>query len=352
MRKNLFVVVSIVMLVSLVLTACGGGGTTTKFKAGMVTDMGGIDDKSFNATSWKGMERAQKELGVEVKFLESQQQTDYATNITQFVNQGYPLIVTVGFLLADDTKAAAEKNPTVNFAIVDSAYDPPIPNVRGLTFSIDQAGFLAGYVAAAATKTGKVATFGGINIPPVTAFMVGYEYGVKYYNEKHGTSVVVLGWSSADNNGVFAGNFESTDDGRRIAEELMNEGADVIMPVAGPVGLGTAQAVKAKGGAWVIGVDTDWTVSAPEYKDVVLTSVLKNMDQAIFDTVKEASAKDFKGFNGQNYVGTLANGGVGIAAVASGAVSADVVKELDQVKADVIAGKIDTGWTAYLNSLK
>ncbi len=352
MRKTLYTLMSLVLLVSFLLTACGPKPTAApSFKAGMVTDMGGIDDKSFNATSWKGLERAGKELGIEVKYLESQQQTDYATNILQFVNQGYNLIITVGFLLADDTKAMAEKYPNVNFAIVDFSYDPPIPNVRGLTFSTDQAGFLAGYAAAAATKTGKVATFGGINIPPVTIFMVGFEYGVKYYNQKHGTNVQVLGWDSAANNGVFAGNFESTDDGRRIAEQFISEGADVIMPVAGPVGLGSAQAAKAKGNVWIIGVDTDWTVSAPEYADVVLTSVMKNMDVAVFDTAKLASSPDFKGFNGETYVGTLANGGVGIAPVKEGAVSADVLKELEQVKADIIAGKIDTGWATYIASL-
>ncbi|MBN1487669.1 MAG: BMP family ABC transporter substrate-binding protein, partial [Anaerolineae bacterium] len=183
----------------------------------MVTDMGGIDDKSFNATAWKGVERAIEEFGVEGSYLESQQQTDYATNLTQYIKQGTDLIVTVGFLLADDTATFAADNPDANFAIVDN--DPLGDNVRGLTFSTDQAGFLAGYVAAAATKTGKVATFGGINIPPVSIFMVGFEYGVMYYNEQNGTEVEVLGWNSAENNGVFAGNFESTDDGRRIAEE-------------------------------------------------------------------------------------------------------------------------------------
>ena len=124
--------------------------------------------------------------------------------------------------------------------------------------------------------------------------MIGYEAGVEYYNEMNGTDVEVLGWSTADNNGVFAGNFESTDDGRRIAEEFLAEGADVIMPVAGPVGLGSAEAVKAAGDAWIIGVDTDWTVSAPEYAEVVLTSVLKNMDVAIYDTIELAAGPDFR----------------------------------------------------------
>lgn len=350
MRKRLSVVLVSVFLVSLVLSACGGGASGD-VKVGMVTDMGGIDDKSFNATSWKGIEMAEEELGVQGDYLESQQQTDYAPNITQFVNQGYDLITTVGFLLADDTAKFAAENPDVNFAIVDFAYDPAIDNVRGLTFATDEAAFLVGYAAAAATETGKVATFGGINIPPVSIFMVGFEKGVEYYNQQNGTSVEVLGWNTAENNGVFAGNFESTDDGRRIAEEFLAEGADIIMPVAGPVGLGTAQAVKDAGNAWVIGVDTDWSISAPDYADVVLTSVMKNMDMAVFDTVKIVAADDFDGFGGELYVGTLSNDGVGVGTIAAGALSGDAESAMDDIRQGIIDGMINTGWADYLASL-
>ena len=366
MLKKFWALLSLALVVSMLLTACGPTATPTAEPTqeateaptqeaapgpiiGMVTDMGGIDDKSFNATAWKGIERANKELNVQGSYLESQQQTDYATNITQFVKQEAKLIVTVGFLLADDTAKFAAENPNINFAIVDN--NSLGPNVRGLTFSTDQAGFLAGYVAAAATKTGKVATFGGINIPPVTIFMVGFEAGVKYYNEQNGTAVEVLGWNSAENNGVFAGNFESTDDGRRIAEEFMSEGADVIMPVAGPVGLGTAQAVQEAGNAWVVGVDTDWTISSPQYKDVMLTSVMKNIDVAVYDSIMKVATPGFAGFNGENYLGTLANNGVGLAPVAAGAVSADVLKAVEDIKSGIMRGDIDTGWAAYLASL-
>lgn len=352
MRKNILALVSVLMIVSMALVACGGGAATPEaaaIKVGMVTDLGGVDDKSFNASGWAGVQQAITDLGIEGSYLESQQQTDYATNITQFINQDTDLIITVGFLLADDTADFASRYPDVNFAIVDN--NSLGNNVRGLTFSTDQAGFLAGYVAAAATKTGKVATFGGINIPPVTIFMVGFENGVKYYNQQHGTSVEVLGWSSADNNGVFAGNFESTDDGRRIAEEFMNEGVDIIMPVAGPVGLGTAQAVQEAGNAWVIGVDTDWTISSPNYAPVVLTSVMKNINVAVYDTIKLVATEGFAGFNGEDYLGTLANGGVGLGTVASGAVPQSVLDEVEQVKQGIIDGSIDTGWAAYLASL-
>ncbi len=322
-------------------------GVTVPWKACQVTDVGGIDDRSFNATAWKGMELAKKKLKVQVKYLESQQQTDYATNIQEFINEGCDIIITVGFLLGDATKEFAQKYPDQKFAIVDFAYDPPLPNVLGLTFSTDEAAFLAGYLAAGMTKTGKVATFGGIKIPPVTIFMVGFEHGVKYYNEKHGTNVEVLGWKTDLNmegfgDGVFVGNFESTDDGRRVAESFMDEGADIILPVAGPVGLGTAAAVKERG-AMMIGVDTDWYVSAPEYKDVYLTSVLKNMDVAVFEAIKLVVEGKFKG---GVYVGTLANNGVGIAPFHDfeDKVPADLKAELEEVRQGIIDGTVDTGW--------
>jgi basic membrane protein A len=280
-----------------------------------------------------------KELGVEGKYLESQQQNDNEKNINAFIEDGCDLIVTVGFLLGDATKAAAEANPNQKFAIVDFAYDPEIPNVLGLVFATDQAAFLAGYAAAGATKTGKVGTFGGIQIPPVTVFMDGFALGVKYYNEKHGTNVEVLGWDVANQTGLFTGNFESTDDGRQLGQTLMDEGADIIMPVAGPVGLGTAAAVQERGNAWIIGVDTDWTISASQFTDVIFTSVLKRMDNAVFEAAKEVVEGTFKG---GLYVGTLANDGVGIPEFLPGRISDDLKAELEQVKADIIAGKIKT----------
>jgi ABC-type transport system substrate-binding protein/basic membrane lipoprotein Med (substrate-binding protein (PBP1-ABC) superfamily) len=301
----------------------------------MVTDMGGIDDKSFNASAWAGMETASEELGVEVAYLESQQQPDYAVNITQFLDQEYDMIVTVGFLLGEDTATFADQSPGTMFAIVDYAYDPTIPNVLGLTFATDEAAFLAGYAAAGMSKTGKVGTFGGIEIPPVTIFMTGYKAGVDYYNAQHGTNVDVLGMD------LFVGNFESTDDGRRAGEDLIAEGADVIMPVAGPVGLGTAAAVQENPGTMLVGVDTDWCVSAAEYCDVTLTSVMKNIDVAVGDAIKMAVDGNFAG---GVYVGTIANDGVGLAPFHEfdGQVSDELKAELAEIEQGLAAGTLST----------
>jgi len=358
--KKLYTVLAVILLASMVLTACGGTGSAPssssssgKFKVGQVTDLGGIDDKSFNATAYAGVTKAISDLGIDGKYLESKQQSDYQKNIQQFLDEKTDLIITVGFLLGVDTATAAKANPNTKFAIVDYSYPDcfgtavegkdcgsatEIPNVLGLTFSTDQAAFLAGYAAAASTKTGTVGTFGGINIPTVTIFMKGFQAGVNYYNTQKNANVKLLGWDTAKNDGLFTGNFDSTDDGKKFATNLMQEGADIIMPVAGPVGLGSAAVCQQTKKCMIVGVDTDWTVSAAEYKDVILTSVKKNMDVAVYDTIKAAKDGTFKG---GTYVGTLANNGVDLAPV-TGA-SADLTAELAQIKADIISGKITIG---------
>ncbi len=333
------------LVLALVASSCGGdddgddasSSGDADFKACQVSDTGGIDDKSFNETAYAGLTQAQDELGIDGSFLESQAITDFRPNIDSFINQDCDLIVTVGFLLGDDTAAAAADHPDQQFAIVDVAYDPPIDNVLALTFATDEAGFLAGYLAAGMTETGKVGTFGGINIPSVTVFMDGYLGGVEYHNEVKGTDVQVLGWDGTE--GLFTGNFESTDDGRAFGENLITEGADVIMPVAGPVGLGTAAAAQAAGDVMIIGVDSDWYDSAPDYRDVELTSVRKNMDAAVYDAIdRELAGEDL----GTLYVGTLANGGVGLADFHEfdDDVPQELKDEIDRLRQDIIDGVV------------
>jgi len=340
MQKKTFAALSLLLVAAFVLAACGGAAPAAKIKACQVTDTGGIDDKSFNATAYKGVTDAVAQLGVEGKFLESQQQTDYEKNINAFLDEGCDLIITVGFLLGDATAAAAGANPNQKFSIVDVDY-LDFPNLLGQAFKTDQAAFLAGYVAAAVTQTGKVGTFGGIQIPTVTVFMDGFALGVQYYNSQKGTSVEVLGWDPATQTGLFTGNFESTDDGRAMGETLMDEGADIIMPVAGPVGLGTAAAVQERGGGYIIGVDSDWTLTSPEYTDITLTSVLKKMDVTTFNAIKAVVDGTFAG---GLTVGTMENGGVALADFHSldSMVSAELKAELEQIKAAIIAGTIQT----------
>jgi basic membrane protein A len=365
MSKKLYSLLALLMVLSLVLAACGG---TTEEPAveepaveepaaeeevaeepeeemeeemmtGLfcqVTDVGGIDDKSFNATAFAGVENAVADFGGEGKFLESQEQADYEINLNAFVDEGCDIIFMVGFLHGDATAVGAAAYPDQEFAIIDFAYDPAFDNVTGHVFATDQAAFLAGYAAAATSQTGVVGTFGGIPIPPVTVFMDGFYFGVQYYNAEHGTDVTVLGWDPANpDTGLFTGNFESLDDGRALGISLMDEGADVIMPVAGPVGLGTAAAVQERGNAWIVGVDTDWTQSASEYADVILGSVMKRMDVSVYTQIENyVNGVD----SGTLYVGTLENGGVSLV----GSYDADLQAELDAAAAGIIAGDIQT----------
>ena len=319
-------------------------------KACEVTDVGGVDDKGFNQKAYKGITDAVEQLGVEGAVLESQAETDYATNIQSFIDQGCNIVVTVGFLLGDATMEAANANPDTPFTIVDYAYGenedgtPQIANnnVLGQVFNTDEAAYLAGYLAAGMSKTGIVGTFGGINIPPVTIFMDGFYRGVQKYNADNGTEVEVLGWDPAKQKGLFTENFESLDDGRTFAQNLVDEGADIVMPVAGPVGLGSAALASELGPdkLMIIGVDSDQFESDPQNASVYLTSVLKNMDVTTFNAIKAVVDGTFEG---GVTVGTMENGGVGLAPFHDfdSAVPQELKDQIETIKAGIIDGSID-----------
>ena len=313
-------------------------------KACQVTDVGGVDDKGFNQKAFKGVQDAAAQLGVEAVVLESQAETDYATNIQSFIDQGCGIVITVGFLLGDATKEAANANPETPFSIVDYAYaegDITNNNVLGQIFNTDEAAFLAGYLAAGMSKSGKVGTFGGINIPPVTIFMDGFYYGVQKYNADNGANVEVLGWDPANQKGLFTENFESLDDGRTFAQNLVDEGADIVMPVAGPVGLGSAALASELGTdkLMIIGVDSDQFESDTANSGVYLTSVLKNMDVTTFNAIQSVVDGTFQG---GVTVGTLENGGVGLAPFhdMDASVPQELKDQLETIKAGVIDGSV------------
>ena len=322
-------------------SASGGG-----FKACMVSDSGGFDDKGFNQTSYKGMTDAKTELGIETGEVESQTAADFAKNIQSMVDAKCNIIVTVGFLLSDDTLAAAKKNTDIKFAIVDNNDPKTYPaakNLKPLVFNTAQSSFMAGYLAAGMTKTKKVGTFGGAKIPTVTIFMDGFSQGVDHYNKVKGGSVQVLGWDAAKQDGQFIPGDKPFDDqggGERTAKGLISQGADIIMPVAGPSGLGALQAAKASGGKVnAIWVDTDGCVSASNYCPIIITSVNKAMDVAVFDAIK--AAKDGS-FSNEPFVGTLENEGTALTPYNDfdSKVPAELKTEIDALKADIISGKI------------
>lgn len=321
-------------------------GTTTSgavagdaIKACQVTDTGGIDDQSFNETAWKGIEDAMADgLATEDSaFLESQADTDYVPNIQSFIDAGCDLIVTVGFLLTDATAQMAQENPDQLFQIIDSTMAEPLPNVQGAIFGTTDAAFLAGYLAAGVSETGVVATYGGIQIPcGVTCFMDGFVYGVRYHNEVNGTDVQVLGWNPEEQTGTFTGDFENLDNGRNTTQAFVDEGADVILPVAGPVGLGSAALAQELGDRWVIGVDADWFVTAPEYEDVILTSVLKGLDVAVFTAVEDVASDNFQS-GPREY--TIQEDGVGLGQIA-GDVDPALVTEVEELRTALQNGEV------------
>jgi basic membrane protein A len=316
-------------------------GPAAAFKACQVTDIGGVDDKGFNQTAWKGVQDAQKELGIEGKLLESKAETDYEPNINSFISEKCDLIITVGFLLGDATKKAAEANPDQKFSIVDVAYDPVVPNILGQVYQTDEGAFLAGYLAAGVSKSGVIGTFGGVKIPTVTDFMDGLVRGVAYYNKQKGASVTVLGWDPAKKEGLFTNNFESLDDGRAFAKNLHDEGADIVLPVAGPVGLGSAALASELGvdSLKIIGVDADQYFTDPEHKEVYLTSILKHMDTTVVEAIKRAVDGTFEG---GAIVGTLASGGISLAPFhdLETAVPAELKAEIDAIAAGIKDGSI------------
>lgn len=320
-----------------------GSAASGDFKACMVSDTGGFDDKSFNATSHAGLEKAVSELGIQQGQVQSTVASDYSKNIASMVQAKCNVIITVGFYLADATVAAAKANPSVDFAIVDANPDGAkgLKNLKPLVFNTAESSFMAGYLAASMTQSGKVGTFGGGKIPTVTIFMDGFAQGVQYYNTQKGKKVQLLGWDAAKQDGQFTQNgFQDIAGGKSTATNLISQGADILFPVAGPAGQGALQAAQSSGGkANVVWVDTDGYVSAPQYKSVIVSSVEKGMDVAVYDAIK--AAKDGT-FSSDPYVGTLANNGTGLAPFHDfdAKVPADVKKDLDAIKADIVSGKI------------
>ncbi len=315
----------------------------------LVADVAGVGDRGYNAAAWEGAGRAAAEFGAEARLLESGSADDYEPNIRAFVEQGCDVIVTVGWQMGEVTLALAEANPETAFAIVDIGYEAPPPNLRGLVFATEEPSFMAGYAAASMTNTGRVGVFGGMEIPTVTIFMDAYLRGVDFYNTQKAElgdlvsgsqpRVEVLGWNPETREGLFTGNFESPDDGRAFAQELANQGADIIMPIAGIAGYGASALASELGTFMVVGVDVDMTLTDPENAQVYLTSVTKGVQNAVQDAAAEALAGHH---TNEPYLGTLANGGVGLAPNQLDRIVPDELKiELETLRQLIIEGVIN-----------
>jgi basic membrane protein A len=314
-------------------------------KACLALDTGGVDDKSFNASSWAGAQAAAKaNSAIKVEYLPANSSADFKVNIKKFVDNKCDLIIGVGFAISSAIVESAKANPKVKYAVVDDAGldgfpGVPVANVKGITYSTDQAAFMAGYLAAGVTKTGKVATYGGAPYPTVTIFMDGFANGVAHYNKLKGKNVEVLGWDTAKKTGEFIGDFGNTAKALQTSKNFEQAGADIILPVAGGLGAVTAQNSMTSKKSKVIWVDTDGFVSANKYRSVLLTSVMKGLGNSVKSVINDVENNKF---TNTAYVGTLKNGGTTIAPYHDliRQVPSALRKEVTKLRSGIINGKI------------
>ncbi|MEO7125422.1 MAG: BMP family ABC transporter substrate-binding protein [Nakamurella sp.] len=348
-----------IAVTALVLAACGsapaaspstgsvtGAATGTavaasKFLPCVMSDSGGFNDHSFNEQTLNGVKAAASKLGTSFKTAEAKTPTDYTPNLTNLIQQGCSIIVAPSFNLVANVKTAALAHPNVNFAMVDdNSID--LPNVKDIVYATDQAAFLAGYSAAAYTKTGVVALYGGQQIPPVTIFMDGFVDGIAYYNKKNNKDVKALGWDEKAQNGSFIGNFTDQNAAKTTTENELDQNADVIAALASGLYQGTGAAIRSSGKkAVLIGTDSDlFETDTAGYKDLVFTSILKNVQPTVTAVIEQAASE--AKFDNAPYIGTLKNGGVGLAPFHDYAenVTSTLADQLKIVTAGIIDGSI------------
>ena len=313
----------------LALAGCGAAPDATDngdapeaeagFQPCLVSDDGGFNDKSFNQSAKEGMDRAAGELDVKAIEVESRSANDYKSNLENLVAEGCTFVVAVGFKLSADTIESALANPEIDYALIDDWAnndgddETDAPNIKPLMFDTVQAAYLGGYAAAAWSHQAgvdSVGTVGGIKIPPVTIFMDGYVDGVAKFNEAKGASVATHGWNVETQDGSFTDNFEANDVSKQAMQGILDQGVDVLLPVGGPIYQSAAAAIRESGsGAVMLGVDSDLAVADPEVADLILVSIMKRIDEAVYEATMQAAAGDY---DVTPYVGTLENEGVGL----------------------------------------
>lgn len=312
------------------------------FLACAVSDEGSWNDKSFNEAAYGGLLKAQDELGIQISDAESNSPEDFEPNLTAMVDAGCDVIFGVGFNLIDPLFAAAKANPDSKFVTVDGYGDPEITNLKAVEYKTAESSYLAGYAAAAFSTTKTIGTYGGMNIPAVTDFMVGYYNGAKAYEAETGTAITVVGFDPASpDSGDYVGDFMNKEVAKSISAGQIEKGADVILPVAGGLFSATSEAIKESAKEIVmLGVDKDVAVTSPEYADQILTSIEKLMTQAVYDVIAETMDT---GFNAESYIGTLANDGTRLSPFGAfeDQTPAEVITKLDELKAGIIDGSID-----------
>ncbi|MGG6312262.1 BMP family lipoprotein [Paenibacillus macerans] len=312
-------------------TQAGNGGDTatdaSKFKIGLVTDVGGVNDKSFNQSAWEALEALNKEQGIQHKYLQSSSSSDYVPNLNQFVQDGYDLTWSIGFDLGDATKQVADANPNAKLAIIDNVVDAP--NVESVTFAENEGSFLVGVVAGLTTKTNKVGFIGGAESPVIKRFEVGFQAGVAAVNPDAKVTI------------TYAGAYDKPDIGKSLATQLYNDGADIIFPAAGQTGNGVFNEAAARnqaGGAnklWVIGVDKDQSIEFGD--EVTLTSMMKRVDVAVKNVTQQVIDGTFKGGQVTNL--TLKEDGVGLPEENPN-LSQEILDKVEEYKQKIVSGEV------------
>lgn len=291
-------------------------------KIAMVTDVGGVNDRSFNQSAWEGLQKAKNDLGIEANYQESKQEADYETNIETLVDQGNDLVWGIGFLMANTIEEAAKNYPDQKFAIIDNAYEDTPDNLVGVVFKEQEPSFLVGYIAGKMTKTNKVGYIGGMDFAVIHKFEYGFKAGVKYANP----DVEVLS--------QYAGAFDKPAIGRSIAESMYQQGADIIFHAAGDTGNGMIEVAREQN-KFAIGVDKDQNPDAPDH---VITSAMKRVDSAMYHIAEDLKAGKFPGGTTVTY--GLAEGGVDIAPTSDKHVPKEILDEVETLKQKIISGEI------------
>ncbi|WP_151732900.1 BMP family lipoprotein ['Paenibacillus yunnanensis' Narsing Rao et al. 2020] len=296
-------------------------------KVGLVTDVGGVNDKSFNQSAWEALEALNTESGVEIKYLQSKSNADYVPNLNQFVKGGYDLTWGIGFDLGDALKEVALANPDAKLAIIDSVVDAP--NVESVTFAENEGSFLVGVVAGLTTKTNKVGFIGGMDSPVIKRFEVGFKAGVEAVNPNAEVTI------------MYAGAYDKPDTGKSMAATLYNAGNDIIFPAAGATGNGVFNEAKSRNDAggtkvWVIGVDKDQSLEFGD--DVTLTSMIKRVDEAVKKVSQQVVDGTFEG--GKTTVLSLKDNGVGLPETSKANVTEDILAKVEEYKQKIISGEI------------
>lgn len=295
------------------LVGCSGNNESAsddKITVAMITDVAGVNDQSFNQSAWEGLQRAEKELGIEVKYLESKQDSDYATNIETLVDEDVDLILGVGMKLADAIKEGSELYPDQNFVLVDEEIDAK--NVKNILFKAEESAYLAGLIAGKTTKTNNVGFIGGMELPVIDTFKYGYMAGVKAANP------------DAKVQAQYANSFTDQAKGKAIANQMYTNGADIVFTCGGDVGTGAIEAAK-ENGKFAIGVDRDQSDLAPQN---VLTSAIKRVDAGVFETVKSYVNGTFEGGTTTTY--GLEENAVGVPDTTKNLVSQDILDLVEE----------------------